>query len=131
MALMLSPLTKCRRRISAMMSIDNTPDSPAKRPDGCTHRGGNYWTLFTPGIWKVFHAVSHTDGAGAVLEAEWRATVLAHAQFNECEGGVLFGYWLLRFRRSGVKTECAAHLDFSEFSVSQARSLERLRVTPL
>jgi len=41
-----------------MMSIDNTPDSPAKRPDGCTHRGGNYWTLFTPGIWKVFHAVS-------------------------------------------------------------------------
>ncbi|NQD94348.1 integron integrase [Pseudomonas sp. CrR25] len=41
------------------MSIDNTPDSPAKRPDGCTHRGGNYWTLFTPGIWKVFHAVSH------------------------------------------------------------------------
>ncbi|MGH8436698.1 MAG: hypothetical protein ACRERX_20030 [Pseudomonas sp.] len=44
-----------------MMSIDNTPDSPAKRPDGCTHRGGNYWTLFTPGIWKVFHAVSQTQ----------------------------------------------------------------------
>lgn len=21
-------------------------------------RGGNYWTLFTPGIWKVLHAVS-------------------------------------------------------------------------
>lgn len=42
-----------------MMSIDNTPDSPAKRPDGCTRRGGNYWTLFTPEIWKVFHAVSH------------------------------------------------------------------------
>ena len=21
------------------------------------HQGGNYWTLFTPGIWKVLHAV--------------------------------------------------------------------------
>ena len=20
-------------------------------------RGGNYWTLFTPGIWKVLHAI--------------------------------------------------------------------------
>jgi hypothetical protein len=42
-----------------MTSMDNTPDSPAKTPDGCTPRGGNYWTLFTPEIWKVFHAVSH------------------------------------------------------------------------
>ena len=23
-------------------------------------RGGNYWTLFTPGIWKLLHAVLHT-----------------------------------------------------------------------
>jgi hypothetical protein len=23
-------------------------------------QGGNYWTLFTPGIWKVLHAVLHT-----------------------------------------------------------------------
>lgn len=22
-------------------------------------QGGNYWTLFTPGIWKVLHAVLH------------------------------------------------------------------------
>ncbi len=21
------------------------------------NQGGNYWTLFTPGIWKVLHAV--------------------------------------------------------------------------
>ena len=24
------------------------------------NQGGNYWTLFTPGIWKVLHAVFHT-----------------------------------------------------------------------
>jgi hypothetical protein len=26
-------------------------------PDDRTTQGGNYWTLFTPGIWKVLHAV--------------------------------------------------------------------------
>jgi transposase-like protein len=25
------------------------------------NQGGNYWTLFTPGIWKVLHAVLHTN----------------------------------------------------------------------
>src|SRR4051812_29921850 len=39
------------------MSMNNTPDSPAKTPDDCTDQGGNYWTLFIPGIWKVLHAV--------------------------------------------------------------------------
>jgi PIN domain nuclease of toxin-antitoxin system len=24
------------------------------------NQGGNYWTLFTPGIWKVLHAVFHS-----------------------------------------------------------------------
>ncbi len=28
------------------------------------NQGGNYWTLFTPGIWKVLHAVFHgCDGS--------------------------------------------------------------------
>jgi hypothetical protein len=35
----------------------NTPDSPAKTPVGYTTQGGNYWTLITPEIWKVLHAV--------------------------------------------------------------------------
>jgi len=35
----------------------NTPDAPAKKPDDRMNQGGNYWTLFTPGIWKVLHAV--------------------------------------------------------------------------
>ena len=49
-----------------MMSMDNTPGFSGKTPDGCTTRGGNYWTLFTPGIWKDLHAVLHLgpDGAG-------------------------------------------------------------------
>jgi len=29
------------------------------------NQGGNYWTLFTPGIWKVLHAVLH-DRLGCV-----------------------------------------------------------------
>jgi len=37
----------------------NTPDAPAKKPDDRMNQGGNYWTLFTPGIWKVLHAVFH------------------------------------------------------------------------
>jgi hypothetical protein len=40
----------------------NTPDAPAKKPDDRMNQGGNYWTLFTPGIWKVLHAVFHRDG---------------------------------------------------------------------
>jgi hypothetical protein len=43
-----------------------TPDSPAKTPDGCTPRSGNYWTLFTPAIWKVLHAVSQIEDADAI-----------------------------------------------------------------
>jgi len=37
--------------------MDNTPDSPAKSPVGHTTQGGNFWTLITPEIWKVLHAV--------------------------------------------------------------------------
>jgi hypothetical protein len=40
----------------------NTPDAPAKKPDDRMNQGGNYWTLFTPGIWKVLHAVFHVAG---------------------------------------------------------------------
>jgi hypothetical protein len=37
--------------------MNNTPDSPAKPPDDRMDQGGNYWPLFTPGIWKDLHAV--------------------------------------------------------------------------
>ena len=40
-----------------MTSMDNTPDSPAKTPEGYTTQGGNFWTLITPETWKVLHAV--------------------------------------------------------------------------
>jgi len=40
--------------------MNNTPDSPAQTPDDRTDQGGNYWTLFTPGIWKALHAVSQS-----------------------------------------------------------------------
>ncbi|MBP8263631.1 MAG: hypothetical protein KAX52_07965, partial [Pseudomonas sp.] len=44
-----------------MMSMDNTPGFSGKAPDGCTTRGGNYWTLITPGTWKVLHADLHYE----------------------------------------------------------------------
>jgi integrase len=44
--------------------MDNTPDSPAKTPVGYTTQGGNYWTLITPEIWKVLHAVLHKGKKG-------------------------------------------------------------------
>ena len=43
-----------------MTSMDNTPDSPAKTPEGYTTQGGNFWTLITPETWKVLHAVLHS-----------------------------------------------------------------------
>src|SRR3954453_8726359 len=42
--------------------MNNTPDSPAKTPDDRMDQGGNYWTLFTPRIWKVLHAVLESQG---------------------------------------------------------------------
>jgi hypothetical protein len=53
--------------------MSSTPDSPAKMPDDRTTQGGNYWTLFTPGIWKLLHAVlqlSASDEAAA-LRRRW------------------------------------------------------------
>ncbi len=49
-----------------MTSMFNTPDSPAKTPGGYTTQGGNFWTLITPEIWKVLHAVLHPSYLSAV-----------------------------------------------------------------
>ena len=46
-----------------MTSMFNTRDSPAKTTGGYTTQGGNFWTLITPEIWKVLHAVLHLIGA--------------------------------------------------------------------
>jgi len=55
--------------------MDNTPDSPAKTPEGYTTQGGNFWTLITPETWKVLHAVLHRKAATAtesfVAHCEW------------------------------------------------------------
>jgi hypothetical protein len=63
--------------------MNNTPDSPAKPPDDRTDQGGNYWTLFTPGIWKVLHAVlqfEHLIADEALIDATQRLhEALEHA----------------------------------------------------
>ena len=51
-----------------MTSMFNTPDSPAKTPAGYTTQGGNFWTLITPEIWKVLHAVLHCIFAGDLYQ---------------------------------------------------------------
>jgi transposase len=53
--------------------MDNTPDSPAKTPVGYTTQGGNFWTLITPEIWKVLHAVLqvHERIWRRVRERDW------------------------------------------------------------
>lgn len=53
-----------------MTSMDNTPDSPAKTPEGYTTQGGNFWTLITPEIWKVLHAVLHAEVLARLLNGE-------------------------------------------------------------
>ena len=35
-----------------------------KTPDDRTDQGGNYWTLFTPRIWKVLHAILQAEEDG-------------------------------------------------------------------
>jgi len=64
--------------------MDNTPDSPAKTPVGYTTQGGNYWTLITPEIWKVLHAVLHTgsslNGVLSLINRTGRAVLYLQAQ---------------------------------------------------
>ena len=62
-----------------MTSMDNTPDSPAKTPEGYTTQGGNYWTLITPEIWKVLHAVLQTAIYLVVKEVFRRAAAALDA----------------------------------------------------
>ena len=62
-----------------MTSMDNTPDSPAKTPEGYTTQGGNFWTLITPEIWKVLHAVLHAQAAArtrCALKAKFDALTI-------------------------------------------------------
>jgi hypothetical protein len=49
--------------------MTNTPDSPAQRPDDRMTLGGNFWTLFTQGIWKDLHAVLQRYGTIGELAA--------------------------------------------------------------
>jgi len=46
--------------------MTNTPDSPAQTLDDRMILGGNFWTLFTPGIWKLLHAVLQPGGGDAI-----------------------------------------------------------------
>ena len=68
--------------------MDNTPDSPAKTPEGYTTQGGNYWTLITPEIWKVLHAVLHFKDANSRFRfcSQTLATITGHADWREMLG---------------------------------------------
>lgn len=78
-----------------MTSMDNTPDSPAKTPEGYTTQGGNFWTLITPEIWKVLHAVLHLDEAVRLIAEDFGGNVgrerLEHTLRNGHDQVRLFG----------------------------------------
>ena len=68
-----------------MTSMDNTPDSPAKTPEGYTTQGGNFWTLITPETWKVLHAVLHSNFAGWDIATAQMAARSRHFMGLVCE----------------------------------------------
>lgn len=73
-----------------MTSMDNTPDSPAKTPEGYTTQGGNFWTLITPEIWKVLHAVLHPKDAVRVSAENGVLTISGERKLEKEEQGKKF-----------------------------------------
>ena len=62
-------------------------------PDDRTDRGGNYWTLFTPGIWKDLHAVSHPK---AFRSRIFERFAQANGSAGRQKGGSDLGLWITR-----------------------------------
>ena len=67
------------------------------------------------------------DRARAVLEAEGRATIFSHAQFDKRVDGKWIGFWRWMFLGCLIKAECMAHIGFGDSCIDQARYLQRLR----
>jgi hypothetical protein len=65
--------------------MSNTPDSPAEKPDHRTDQGGNFWALFTPGIWKVLHAVLHRTRVASIFPNTASCLRLVSALLAECD----------------------------------------------
>lgn len=72
----------------------------------------DFIALGTRGFFGFELSGEGADRARAMLEAERRTTVVAHAQFDERVTGWGFGLWLLLFKWSRVEAKGAAHLAF-------------------
>jgi len=58
-------------------------------------QGGNYWTLFTPGIWKVLHAVLHYKAPCPTLKADMEDIDWTACDDVEIVPGKVSGAWLV------------------------------------
>jgi putative transposase len=107
----------------------NTPDSPAKTPVGYTTQGGNYWTLITPEIWKVLHAVLHIN---ALLMAVYRRRPEQDVLVHSDQGSQFSSYdWQDFLRAHKLKPSMSrrgnCHDNALAESFSQLLKRERIR----
>ncbi len=63
------------------------------------NQGGNYWTLFTPGIWKVLHAVFQA------MKADQRERPI------------------LVYDHIGIRDQWVAHLKWLDQNISTVRAI--------
>jgi hypothetical protein len=89
--------------------MNNTPDSPAKPPDDRMDQGGNYWALFTPGIWKVLHAVLH------FVAIELACKMAGHFVQHGAVGGVAGGDFQRHDLAFVSQEKLPLYLSFFEF----------------
>jgi integrase len=80
----------------------NTPDSPAKTPVGYTTQGGNFWTLITPEIWKVLHAVLQAFQSDYVLPIRSRKKAVGDAHMEAVTLNAAFN----KFWKTYVTDKC-------------------------
>ncbi len=79
-------------------------------PDDRTTQGGNYWTLFTPGIWKLLHAVLQHWGIETTSHYSRDVTFGEDRSRIRTNPGVFarlrsFGFNILKANRAGTLSQ--------------------------
>ncbi len=92
------------------------------------NQGGNYWTLFTPRIWKVLHAVFHRKAFDEVRPHGWRDAEAAYVKNPELVGEAATGRVNRAVRALQLETEIRTDRELSADPQRRAdRFVERWR----